>query len=165
LQTVGRGSYRPFPWDFEGESQVRVSNLDELCEWLLECEYAHDEALFNDADFWQHPRTFEHLRKGDCEDHALWAWRKLAELGYEAELLSGIWHAHDDEPGGHVWVRFKKDDADFILETVGRNRERMIRPFTEAKVEYIPHAGVDQNFQRFAYSGYMRTFRSRSRGA
>ena len=165
MQTFGRGSYRPFPWYFEGECQVRVSNLDELCEWLLECEYAHDEALFNDADFWQHPRTFEHLRKGDCEDHALWAWRKLVELGYEAELLSGIWHPHGDEPGGHVWVRFKKDGADFILETVGRNRERMIRPFTEAKVEYIPHAGVDHQFQRFAYFGYMRTFRSPSRGA
>lgn len=156
LQRFGRGSYRPFPWYFEGESSVAVASVDEICDWLLECQYTHDEVLFNEPDFWQHPRTFEHLRKGDCEDHALWAWRKLVELGYEAELISGNRQPLGDTPGGHVWVRFTKDGQEFIFETVGRNRDRMIRPLADAKAEYTPHAGIDQEFQRFAYYGYMR---------
>lgn len=133
-----------------------------MCDWLLACEYLHDEALFNDADFWQHPTTFEHLRKGDCEDHALWAWRKLVELGFEAELISGTWQPQGSEPGGHVWVRFRNEDVEFILETVGRARARMVRPFAEAKGEYTPHAGVDHTFQHYAYVGFMRTFLTKS---
>ncbi|HEU4995268.1 MAG TPA: hypothetical protein VFT29_10610 [Gemmatimonadaceae bacterium] len=137
LHTLGRGSYHPFPWYFEGESGVRVTTIEDLCDWLLDCEYAHDKHLFNEADFWQHPRTFEHLRKGDCEDHAIWAWRKLVELGIEAELVSGEWNPPGDTPGGHVWVRFRKDGQEFIRESVGGSRSRMIRPFSEAKSEYI----------------------------
>jgi hypothetical protein len=135
-----------------------VSSIEDICTWLLECEYAHDEVLFNEPDYWQHPRTFEHLRKGDCEDHALWAWRKLVELGYEAELIAGDWQPVGDTLGGHVWVRFSKGGQEFILETVGRSQERMIRSLSDAKSEYIPHAGIDQKFQRYAYCGYMRVF-------
>jgi hypothetical protein len=45
--------------------------------------------LFGEADFWQHPSTFERLRTGDCEDFAVWAWRKLIELGYDVDLVAG----------------------------------------------------------------------------
>jgi hypothetical protein len=158
LYRFGRGSYRPFKWYFEGESQVAVKSLDEICIWLLDCEYEHDEVLFNESDFWQHPRTFEYLRKGDCEDHAIWAWRKLVELGFEAELVSGDWQPPGDTPGGHVWVRFRHNGEEFILEAVGTSRERMLRPFSQAKPEYTPHFGVDQTFQHYAYFGFLRTF-------
>lgn len=158
LYRFGRGSYKPFRWYFEGPSQVSVSTLDEVCAWLLECEYAHDDTLFNESDFWQHPRTFEYLRRGDCEDHALWAWRKLVELGFEAELVSGTWHPPGDTPGGHVWIRFRQAGEEFMFEAVSNSRERMIRPFSRAKAEYIPHAGVDQRFQHYAYFGFLRTF-------
>ena len=160
VSAFGRGSYRPFKWYFEGESQVQVANLDDVCAWLLDCEYIHDDVLFNEPDFWQHPRTFENLRKGDCEDHAIWAWRKLVELGLEAELVSGDWQPPGDTPGGHVWVRFRQNGEDFILESVGSSRERMVRPFSVAKAEYIPHAGVDHKFQHYAYFGSLRRFRN-----
>ena len=42
--------------------------------WLLGCVYARDRDLFRNPDYWQHPCNFEGLRKGDCEDFALWAW-------------------------------------------------------------------------------------------
>jgi hypothetical protein len=100
VSRFGRGSYRPFKWYFEGGSLIPIKTLDEICDWLLGCEYAHDDLLFNEADFWQHPRTFEHLRKGDCEDHAIWAWRKLVELDIEAELVSGDWQPPGNKPGG-----------------------------------------------------------------
>ena len=159
LHAFGRGSYRPFKWYFEGESKVAVKSIDDICAWLLECEYVHDSDLFNESDFWQHPKTFEHLRKGDCEDHALWAWRKLVELGFEAELVSGDWQPPGDTSGGgHVWIRFRQNGDDFIFEAVSRNRERMVRPFMEAKGEYVPHAGVDQTFQHYAYFGSLRAY-------
>jgi hypothetical protein len=151
----GKGSTRPFPWYFEGESAVRVSSVDDICQWLLECEYADDPGLFNESDFWQHPRTFEQLRRGDCEDYALWTWRKLVELGIDAELVSGIWRRPGDERTGHVWVRFRQHDGDYIFETVSRGRERMIRPLDEVRSEYIPHAGVDREFRRYAYFGFL----------
>jgi len=156
LQAFPRGSMHPFPWYFEGESTVQVTGVDDICDWLLACEYVQDRELFHEDDFWQHPSTFERIRKGDCEDYALWAWRKLVELGVEAELVSGVWHPPDDVPGGHVWVRYRNDGREFILETVGRTREGMVRTFESAKPEYVPHAGVDHRFQLFAYSGYLK---------
>jgi predicted transglutaminase-like cysteine proteinase len=147
----------PFPWYFEGESIIAVTCVDDVCDFLLRCEYVPDADLFNETDFWQHPRTFERVRQGDCEDYALWAWRKLVELGIEAELVAGVWHPPNDESGGHVWIRFRNEGTDFILEAVSRTREGMVRTFEAAKAEYVPHAGVDHRFQLFAYSGYLHS--------
>jgi hypothetical protein len=162
-KSFGRGSMHPFPWYFEGESSVQVACVDDVCNWLIECEYVRDSDLFNETDFWQHPRTFERLRQGDCEDYALWAWRKLVELGVEAELVSGTWHRPDGDSGGHVWVRYRHHGREYILETVSRRRDAMIRAFEDAKAEYVPHAGVDHAFQRHAYSGYLRDAKREAR--
>ena len=152
----GRGSQHPFPWYFEGESSVVVRSVDDVCAYLLQCEYVPDDDLFNEADFWQHPRTFEKLRQGDCEDHALWAWRKLVELGLDAELVSGVQRGAESSVS-HVWVRFRDAAGrEFILEGVTRDRERMVRPFEQAKGDYVPHAGVDRAFTLHCYSGYLR---------
>jgi hypothetical protein len=156
VRFFGAGSKRDFRWYFEGQSDVNARNLNEICEWLLECEYVSDPELFHEPDFWQHPRTFERLRKGDCEDHALWAWRKLVEAGVEAELVTGNWSQAPGERGGHVWVRFREADTDFVLETVANSRDQMVRPLQEVKDEYEPHAGVDHDLKSFAYFGYLR---------
>jgi hypothetical protein len=153
LKSFGRGSVHPFSWYFEGESAISVASVDEICAWLLECEYLRDPELFHEADFWQHPATFERLRRGDCEDHALWAWRKLVELGLEAELVSGRWAGTDGKPISHVWVRFRQDGRDYIFEAVSRKRDRMVRPLDDARAEYIPHAGVDGKLRSYGYAG------------
>ncbi|MEO8621660.1 MAG: hypothetical protein ABI625_11380 [bacterium] len=155
-QAFGAGSVHPFSWYFEGESAVEVTCLDDVCTWLMECTYVRDPELFNESDFWQHPRTFERLRQGDCEDHAIWAWRKLVELGVDAELVSGTWQPPNTTPGGHVWIRFRQDSMEYIFESVARTRERIVRPFSEAKAEYVPHAGVDREFHQHTYVGYLR---------
>lgn len=153
----GAGSVHPFSWYFEGESAVDVKCIDDVCAWLMECTYIRDPDLFNESDFWQHPRTFERLRQGDCEDHAIWAWRKLVELGIDAELVSGTWQPPNTSGGGHVWVRFRKDGQEFIFESVERTPERIVRAFDEAKSEYVPHAGVDRELRQHMYVGYLRT--------
>lgn len=156
IGTFGRGSYKPFSWYFEGTSTVRVANLDEICAWLVACEYAHDKVLFNEDDFWQHPATFEALRKGDCEDHALWAWRKLSELGVDAEFISGAMAAPSSPDAGHAWIRFSHNGGEFLLEPVCKDPKEIVRPLAEVKQGYVPHAGVNAQFQRFAYFGSLR---------
>ena len=156
LSLYGQGSQRDFGWYLEGESSVRVANVEDIQEWLLACEYVSDPELFNETDFWQHPRTFEHLRRGDCEDHALWAWRKLVELGVDAELVSG---QHDG--GAHVWVLFRHNEEPHVFETVAKTREQMLQPVSSVRDIYRPEVSVNSKRQRFAYHGYLWTLRER----
>jgi hypothetical protein len=149
----GVGSRHEFAWYFEGESAVTAGTLDEVCEWLLGCTYQADPELFHEADFWQHPRTFEKLRLGDCEDHALWAWRKLVELGFAAELVSGTWRGNEGARSGHVWVRFANQGVDYILESIAKSRAEMVRTLAEAHADYTPTLGVDQSLATYVYDG------------
>jgi hypothetical protein len=150
----GAGAVRDFRWYFEGETLVAVGDVDALCEWLLACEYVRDPELFNERDFWQHPRTFEHLRKGDCEDHALWAWRKLVEMGYEAELVTGEVVRDGGDVTSHVWVLFTRDGVPHLLEGTARTRDAMVRPLEEVRARYVPHWGITGRFESRGYAGY-----------
>jgi hypothetical protein len=155
-QSLGRGSVHEFAWYLEGETTVAVASVDDVCAWLLDCEYVCDPELFHEDDFWQHPSTFERLRQGDCEDHAIWAWRKLAELGLEVELMSGTWRPDDSRSGGHVWVRFREGDDEYILESVSESRDAMLRRLADVRDEYVPHAGVDGQCRLHAYGGMLQ---------
>lgn len=164
----GAGSMHDFGWYLDGESLVRVENIEQVTEWLLGCEYLRDTDLFHESDFWQHPRTFERLRRGDCEDHALWAWRKLLELGYDAELVSG--RCLPSTPSGgdaaqkHVWVIFRRDGETFLLESVAKRGDRMVRLLRDAMSEYRPEYGVDRHRERFVFNGALHTMRDREFG-
>ena len=81
LHMYGSGARLDFPKYLGGPSTVAVTSIEHIQNWLLGCRYERDEVLFAEPYFGQHPTTFEHLRAGDCEDFALWAWRKLIELG------------------------------------------------------------------------------------
>jgi hypothetical protein len=158
------GNHHDFSWYFEGESAVKVETLDDVLEWLLGCGYVRDPELFHEQDFWQHPRTFERLRQGDCEDHAMWAWRKLIELGYDADLVSGRLTGLDATSagsGGHVWVLFRRNGETFILEATAKAKEQMLRTLVQARAEYIPSVGVDRTRKRFAYNGLLLTLKDR----
>src|SRR5262249_16815971 len=141
----GPGSQRQFRDYFDGESAVRVESIDDIATWLGQCEYISDRDLFNERDLWQHPGSFERLRRGDCEDFALWAWRKLSELGIEAELYVGRVH-FEGESRQHAWVVYRVNRRDFLFEPAARNRARMIRPLRDVKDEYVPHFAVDRRF-------------------
>jgi hypothetical protein len=152
-QLLGSGSIHDFPWYFEGDSAVPVTSFGEVCSYLLGCAYAHDEDLFRIPDFWQHPVTFEQLRKGDCEDHALWAWRKLRELGYRAHLVTGS-SDRDDADRGHAWVIFHGDGGLYLFETTAKGRERMVWPLDDVRGQYLPFFSVDETFRIFLYGGF-----------
>ena len=159
LHRYGIGAQQDFPWYFEGPSNVTVSSLEDVRTWLLTCEYARDPDLFQKRDFWQHPRTFEHLRRGDCEDFALWTWRKLVELGYEAELIAGQWQEVSEGWSPHAWVVFHKPDGPYLFDAVIRSHRHMVRPLQEVQAQYLPEVSVDGRFTRYAYGGYLYRLR------
>ena len=154
LGVYGIGARQAFTWYFQGESTVEVFSIEEIQDWLLGCEYARDPDLFQEADFWQHPCTFEELRQGDCEDFSLWAWRKLIRLGYDAEFVAGRCRMPGCAASGHTWVLLRKDGEKFVFDPVMRDREEMIRPLSAVRHEYIPEVSVDRAFRRYVYSGY-----------
>jgi hypothetical protein len=152
----GPGSRRPFADYLEGESAVRVHSLDDIVEWLQSCEYVTDLELFHERDVWQHPGAFERSRRGDCEDFALWTWRKLADIGVDAEFCVGRRIAVDDRPEvdrQHAWVVYRVGGREFLFEPAARIRSRMIRPLADAVDEYVPHFAVNHRFETHAFAG------------
>jgi Bacterial transglutaminase-like cysteine proteinase BTLCP len=151
----GPGSQRPFAEYFEGESCVHVGSIDDIVAWLQTCEYVTDLELFHRRDLWLHPGTFERLRRGDCEDFALWAWRKLAEIGIDAEFCVGRVIC-DDQPEidrQHAWVVYRVNGTAFLFEPAARTASRMIRPLADAMGEYVPHFAVNHRFDTNAFVG------------
>ena len=162
----GPGSRQDFALYFEGESCVRVQSIDDIVAWLLDCQYVTDTDLFDRRDFWQHPTVFEQLRRGDCEDFALWAWRKLAELGLDAEFYVGrvVCREEPDVDRQHAWVVYRVNRTDFLFEPAARNRQQMIRPLADAKDDYVPHFAVNRRFGTSAFVGcVLDSYRDRRR--
>ena len=162
LKVYGLGARRDFCWYFEGVSAVKVESIEDIKEWLLGCAYASDPDLFQEADYWQHPCTFEQLRKGDCEDFSLWAWRKLVRLGYDAEFVAGrcIQPGCNDTHHGHTWIVFRKDGVTYLFDPIIRTRSHMVEPLDDVRHEYIPEVSIDGDFTRYAYAGYYLKRRS-----
>jgi hypothetical protein len=152
-RAFGPGSRQPFAEYFEGESCVRVGSIDDIVAWLHTCEYITDFELFRERDFWQHPVTFERLRRGDCEDFALWAWRKLAEVGIDAEFCVGRVISDDRLDRQHAWVVYRVNGTEFLFEPAARTPSTMIRPLEDAMGEYVPHFAVNHRFETNAFVG------------
>lgn len=155
LHMYGSGARLEFSKYLAGPSRVSVASIDDVQDWLLECRYESDEVLFAEPDFWQHPATFEHLRAGDCEDFALWTWRKLVELNVDVDLIAGYCLKEGELAGRHAWIVFRRDGAEFLFEPVYRPKEAMIRPLTEVRDRYLPQFGVDRTGRRFGFWGYL----------
>jgi Bacterial transglutaminase-like cysteine proteinase BTLCP len=92
---------------------VQCQTIGDIRDFLLGCKYVSDQELFGKRDYWQPPEDFEERRRGDCEDFALWTWRQLLNLGYDARFVGG----HAGRYGsGHAWVEYFQDGKCFLLE-------------------------------------------------
>lgn len=156
----GLGARHDFSWYLEGESNLSLSSFDEIIGWLSNCKYSSDSDTFHEDDFWQHPCTFEKLQEGDCEDYALWAWRKLIQLGYPAEFVAGRTRLldcpADQKPwsSAHTWVHFDKDGQRMLFDAAGRHPDIVIKPLDEISHAYLPEVSVDENLKRYVYGGF-----------
>lgn len=154
LHLYGKGANRDFQWYFQGDSSGAATSLDDIKEWLLGCEYVRDPDLFDKEDYWQHPCAFEQLKQGDCEDFSLWTWRRLIELGYEADFVVGHYIHPGFEPIGHSWLIFYHENQTYVFDPVSRLKAYMVRPLDKVADEYIPEFSVDRQFNRYVYAGY-----------
>ncbi len=159
----GPGCIKDWRWYFERESSVPVDSVEDICSWLNGCEYMHDHHQFDSHDLWVHPVEFEFTRRGDCEDHALWAWRKLTEIGMPAELVRG--EATSPEhgfEGAHAWVHFTVCGSLYVMESTAKGEQRrMIIPHDEARSHYCPEVSVDGTFKTYTYDGAVETLKAK----
>lgn len=154
LKFYGGGAHHNFDYYYTRSSRVDVSSIEEVMQWLLGCEYVTDFEQFNVRDHWQHPSDFEDTRKGDCEDFALWAWRKLVELGHDAEFMVGKW-LHDGRAGTHAWVFLRHEGREYVFESTGRSPERILKEYSSARDSYVPFAAVDSQMRKKVYRGML----------
>src|SRR5690242_6901772 len=72
-----------------GDLTVKCNSLSDIQSFLRKCRYVSDVEQFGDWDYWMHPRHFERVRRGDCEDFALWTWRQLLAIGIDTRFVMG----------------------------------------------------------------------------
>ena len=120
---ISRPSKRRHPW-FEGRPMgsfisqpldVVCRDTDEIRTFLKTCRYVSDREQFGVKDHWMPPEEFENIRRGDCDDFALWTWRQLLGLGYNARFVVGSAGRYGI---GHAWVSFRVRDRVFIVESL-----------------------------------------------
>lgn len=129
--------------------KVVCRDLDEIRAFLSTCRYVSDWEQFGVKDHWMPPEEFEQIRRGDCDDFAIWTWRQLLGLGYSARLVVGSAGRYG---GGHAWVSFRVVDRVFIVEALAARRPTFprldtlrYRPMvsvevTETHVKFFEHA-------------------------
>lgn len=149
------GAARDFRHYLTGESQVQVTSLDEVCRWLLVCRYAPDQGLAHCEDHWQHPLEFERSRWGDCEDHALWGWRQLKNLGLPVEFVVGLLKPGPNEQlANHAWLHVHDGQRMLLVETTATCREAMALAVHGQRLDYVPTASIDHHLRTFYFANY-----------
>ena len=101
------------PWNryFNRKLVTCPQTLAEIEKFLVGCKYLSDRITRSQKDFWEPPDIFEKRKTGDCEDHAIWAWRHLYDLGYKVRLVLGQCRG-----GGHAWVHVFRNGRTYLLE-------------------------------------------------
>ena len=94
---------------------IECNTMREVREFLAGCEYVSDKELFGKDEYWQPPEEFEKRRAGDCEDFALWTWRQLLSMGYDARFIGGSCGRYGT---GHGWVEYFQDGKCFLVESL-----------------------------------------------
>jgi hypothetical protein len=164
LAAFGDGARHGFDWVFEGPTASTIATFDDIVAWLAGCSYESDTNLFRETDYWQHPHTFEQLRRGDCEDFALWAWRRLVEIGIDAELVIGRRVPPGTENSRHAWILFRQGGEEFLFEPILCERGNAVRHAATVRAEYIPEFGVSADRRRFLFAGHIYFLQNRHLG-
>jgi transglutaminase-like cysteine proteinase BTLCP len=117
--------------------QIVCRDMEEIRSFLSTCRYVSDREQFGVNDYWMRPEDFERVRRGDCDDFALWTWRQLLGLGYSARFVTGSAGRYGT---GHAWVSFRVNDRVFIVEPLLARRPKFPRLET---LRYRPPVSVE----------------------
>jgi hypothetical protein len=92
---------------------LQCGTIGDVRKFLADCKYVSDKELFGKRDYWQPPEEFEKRQKGDCEDFALWTWRQLLQMGYDARFVGGRAGRYGS---GHAWVEYVQNGKWYLVE-------------------------------------------------
>jgi len=116
---------------------VKCETIGDIRAFLSSCRYVSDQEQFGKKDYWQAPEEFERTKRGDCDCFALWTWREILTLGFDARFVVGRAGRYGQ---GHAWVQFSKNGKDFIVEpTMARSGYTLPRLET---LRYHPRISV-----------------------
>ncbi|HEX7897901.1 MAG TPA: hypothetical protein VF950_09085 [Planctomycetota bacterium] len=122
-----------------------LERWEQIRDFLTGCRYSKDDVEHDGRrDVWLHPEDFERSLKGDCEDHALWAWVQLARLKWDVRFTVGIW-----EGIGHAWVMVYKGAKIQLLEATEKRGDRIL---SEPTAAYEPVWSVDARLRFFVHA-------------
>jgi len=130
---------------------VKCTTIHEVRKFLAGCRYVSDKELFGKRDYWQPPEEFEKRKKGDCEDFALWAWRQLSSMGYDARFVGGRCGRYGE---GHAWVEFFQDGKCFLLEPLDRRLGKTLPRLSTAR--YEPKLSVSWDGKTLRYYAHKK---------
>ncbi len=123
------------------------ADLAEVRRFLLDCRYVSDLEQFGQRDYWQSPELFEELKRGDCEDFALWTWRQLLAMNYnDARFVAGTSGRYG---AGHAWVTFEKEGAHYIVESLAAPLGLKLPQLSG--IRYRPHFSVGWDGENISY--------------
>ena len=153
LRAFGPGACHDFATYLTGKTAVPVQSPTQAAEWLSHCRYASDSELYDEVDAWLHPATLELVRSGDCEDFALWGWRKLVDLGLDAHFVVGMRHRRDGASQRHAWVVYRAEGQVVLFDGVAGSVTGMLRPLPDVMADYDPQVGVTPVAARYVFAG------------
>ncbi|MGB6476170.1 MAG: transglutaminase domain-containing protein [Candidatus Sulfotelmatobacter sp.] len=130
---------------------IQCTTIDEIRKFLIGCDYVSDRELLGKNDYWQPPEEFEKRKKGDCEDFAVWTWRQLLNMGYDARFIGGKCGRYGE---GHAWVEYFQDGKCFLLEPlycrVGTAVPRL------STLRYVPKLSVSWDGSALRYFAHKK---------
>lgn len=106
-----------------------IDNPESLSSYLSEnFTFEEDSDLFGTVDYWQEPLEFWNLKKGDCEDYALFTQYVLQQKGMEAYLVS----FYDRKSYAHTVTVFREENAYSVF-----NEDRLFRTHSKSLEEAL----------------------------
>ncbi len=138
----------------DGKSKVSVDTLEAIQDWLKDCHYKARVDADELSLEWQHPLEFENTRGGHCVDYALWCWRKLNEIGMEAQLMLGE-RLRDGEYRQHGWIVYEKQGKEYLFEPLPVSRNNMVENFHIVRSNYIPWLSITSELNCLLFAGYI----------
>lgn len=117
--------------------KMACHDMDEVRAFLKTCRYISDQEQFGVKDHWMPPEEFEQVRRGDCDDFALWTWRQLLALGYHVRFVAGRAGRYGE---GHAWLTLRIEDRTYVVEPLLARFSSFPRLST---FHYIPAISVE----------------------
>jgi len=138
---------------------VQCNSVKDIRSFLSTCEYVSDKELFGKQDYWQPPDQFEKNKKGDCEDFALWTWRQLLNLGYDARFVGGACGRYG---GGHAWVEYFENGKCYLVEPL---RSGIVSTMPRlSTIRYLPKLSVSWDGKTLRYFAHKKPDRALGMG-